>query len=99
MRSILSPTPLNLVDLLFYFEGLQVIELGFVGLEFGMEFVLARFFLIMSDWICKLEEDNRLIVHAAANAQRAVDCILGESFEDKAETVSTDAAELAEVAA
>jgi antirestriction protein ArdC len=51
------------------------------------------------NWICKLEEDNRLIVHAAANAQRAADCILGESFEDKAETVSTDAAELAEVTA
>jgi antirestriction protein ArdC len=34
------------------------------------------------NWISKLEEDNRLIVHAAAAAQRAVDLILGTSFED-----------------
>ena len=33
------------------------------------------------NWISKLEEDNRLVVHAAANAQRAVDSILGISFE------------------
>ena len=44
--SILSPTPLDLVDLLFDFEGLEVIELGFVRLEFGVEFVLAGFFLL-----------------------------------------------------
>jgi len=32
--------------------------------------------------ISKLQEDNRLIVHAAANAQRAVDSILGTTFEE-----------------
>jgi hypothetical protein len=42
---ILSSAPLYFVDLLFYFEGLQVIEFGFVGLEFGVELVLACFFL------------------------------------------------------
>ncbi len=31
----------------------------------------------IQNWISKLEEDNRLIVHAAANAQKAVDLILG----------------------
>jgi antirestriction protein ArdC len=31
----------------------------------------------IQNWISKLEEDNRLIVHAAATAQRAVDLILG----------------------
>ena len=36
----------------------------------------------IQNWISKLEEDNRLIVHAAANAQRAVDSILGTSFEN-----------------
>ena len=54
----------------------------------------------IQNWISKLEEDNRLIVHAAANAQRAADCILGETFEEKTDT--TDRAndeELAEVAA
>jgi antirestriction protein ArdC len=54
----------------------------------------------IQNWISKLEEDNRLIVHAAANAQRAADCILGETFEEK--TGTTDRAndeELAEVAA
>ena len=46
MRGILSATPLDLVDLLFDFEGLQVVELGLVGLELGVEFVFARFFLL-----------------------------------------------------
>ena len=45
MGSILSPAPLDLVDLLFYLERLEVIELGFVGLELGMKFVLAGFLL------------------------------------------------------
>ena len=40
----------------------------------------------IQNWISKLEEDNRLIVHAAANAQRAVDSIIGTTFEDEAET-------------
>ncbi len=40
----------------------------------------------IQNWIAKLEEDNRLIVHAAANAQRAVDCILGYTFEEVNET-------------
>jgi hypothetical protein len=38
----------------------------------------------LQSWIAKLEEDNRLIVHAAANAQRAVDSIIGTTFEDEA---------------
>ena len=40
----------------------------------------------IQNWISKLEEDNRLIVHAAANAQRAVDLILGSTFEEENET-------------
>lgn len=54
----------------------------------------------IQNWTSKLEEDNRLVIHAAANAQRAADCILGESFE--ATTQSTEQnvnTELAEVAA
>lgn len=39
----------------------------------------------IQSWIEKLEEDNRLIVHAAANAQRAVDLILGSTFEERNE--------------
>lgn len=42
----MSSTPLDLVDLLFDFEGLEVIELGLVGLKLGVEFVLAGFFLL-----------------------------------------------------
>jgi hypothetical protein len=45
MGSILSPAPLDLVDLLFYFEGFEIIEFGFVRLELRMELVLACFFL------------------------------------------------------
>jgi antirestriction protein ArdC len=36
----------------------------------------------IQNWISKLEEDNRLVVQAAANAQRAVDLILDTSFEN-----------------
>jgi antirestriction protein ArdC len=39
----------------------------------------------IQNWISKLEADNRLIIHAAANAQRAADRILGESSEPKDE--------------
>jgi antirestriction protein ArdC len=39
----------------------------------------------IQNWIARLEEDNRLIVHAAANAQRAVDLILGSTFEEEKE--------------
>lgn len=55
----------------------------------------------IQNWISKLEEDNRLIVHAAANAQKAVDSVLGSAFEDAAEQPVTTGAmeELAEVAA
>jgi antirestriction protein ArdC len=54
----------------------------------------------IQNWISKLQEDNRLIVHAAANAQKAVDSILGNTFEDAAEQPVTTGAteELAEVA-
>jgi antirestriction protein ArdC len=40
----------------------------------------------IQNWIEKLEKDNQLIVHAAANAQRAVDLILGSRFEEEKET-------------
>jgi antirestriction protein ArdC len=46
----------------------------------------------IQNWISKLKEDNRLIVHAAANAQKAVDSILGSTF---AEETEEDAASLA----
>jgi len=40
----------------------------------------------IQNWISQLEDDNRLIVYAAANAQRAVDSILGTSFENEGES-------------
>jgi len=40
----------------------------------------------LQNWIAKLEQDNRLLVHAAASAQKAVDSILGTLFEETAET-------------
>lgn len=45
MRCILAATPLDLVDLLFNLKRLQVVELGLVRLELGMELVLASFLL------------------------------------------------------
>jgi antirestriction protein ArdC len=54
----------------------------------------------IQNWISKLEQDNRLVIHAAANAQRAADCILGESFETTSQTTEhVERAELVEVAA
>jgi hypothetical protein len=43
--SVLAPTPLDLVDLFLDLERLEVIELGFVRLELGVELVFAGLFL------------------------------------------------------
>lgn len=40
----------------------------------------------IQNWISVFEEDSRLIVHAAAKAQRAVDLILGSTSEEENET-------------
>jgi hypothetical protein len=45
VRGVLAAAPLDLVDFLFDFEGFEVVEFWFVRLEFGVEFVLAGFFL------------------------------------------------------
>jgi hypothetical protein len=45
MRRILAATPLDLVDLLLNLERLQVVKLGLVRLELGMELVLASLLL------------------------------------------------------
>lgn len=41
MGSILPTAPFDLIDLLFDFQGFEIVELGFVGLEFSMKLVLA----------------------------------------------------------
>lgn len=46
MRCVLPPTPFDFIDLLLYFQGFEVIEFGFVGLELGMKFVFASFLLL-----------------------------------------------------
>ena len=45
MRCILAATPLDLVDLFFDLEGLQVVELRLVRLELGVELVFASLLL------------------------------------------------------
>lgn len=45
MRGILSPAPFDLVDLLFYFQGLEVVKFRLVGLKLSVELVFARFLL------------------------------------------------------
>jgi antirestriction protein ArdC len=52
----------------------------------------------IQNWISKLEADNRLVIHAAANAQKAADCILGDIFEATTETAEHATDALAEVA-
>jgi antirestriction protein ArdC len=44
----------------------------------------------LQNWISQLKQDNRLIVQAAANGQKAVDLILGTSFEGEGETEQRD---------
>ena len=39
----------------------------------------------LQNWISQLQQDNRLIVQAAANAQKAVDLILGTTFDSNTE--------------
>ena len=46
----------------------------------------------IQSWIAQLEEDNRLIVHAAANAQKAVDEIVGTSLEEETAEETQEAA-------
>lgn len=45
MRRVLTPAPFDLVDLLLDLQTLQVVELGLMRLELGVELVLASFFL------------------------------------------------------
>lgn len=45
MRGILSPTPLDFVDLLFYLKRLEIIKFRFVGLELSVKFVFAGLLL------------------------------------------------------
>lgn len=45
MGRILAWTPFDLVNLLLYFEGFEVVEFGLVRLEFGIELVFAALFL------------------------------------------------------
>ena len=45
MGGILSFAPLDLIDLFFDFQRLQVVKLGFMRLELCIEFVLAALFL------------------------------------------------------
>lgn len=42
---ILPSAPLDLVDLFFDFQGLQIVEFWLVRLEFGVKFVFATLFL------------------------------------------------------
>ena len=45
MGRILAWAPFDLVNLLLYFEGFEVVEFGLVRLEFGIELVFATLFL------------------------------------------------------
>lgn len=45
MSRILTFAPFDFVDLLLNLEGFEVIKLGFVRLELGVELVLASLFL------------------------------------------------------
>lgn len=48
MGGILSTAPLDLIDFLFDFEGLEVVEFRLVGLKLRVELVFAGFFLALT---------------------------------------------------
>ena len=52
MGGILTAAPLDLIDLLLDLQGFEVVEFGLVGLELGVEFIFACFFL-RDDHICQ----------------------------------------------
>jgi antirestriction protein ArdC len=39
----------------------------------------------LANWLTKLENDNRLVIHAAAKAQKAADWILGHTEQPRVE--------------
>ncbi len=47
MSRVLTLAPFDLVDLFLNFQALEVVKLGLVRLELGMELVFASFFLIV----------------------------------------------------
>ena len=59
MSGVLSSTPFDLVDLFLYFQGLEVIELGFMRLKFCVELVLASLFL-QTIWEWEQEKTKEL---------------------------------------
>lgn len=63
MRCILPLAPFDFINLFFNFERFQVVEFGFVGLEFGMELIFAGFFLstsVLNGRICSMDNDGGL---------------------------------------
>lgn len=60
MRAVLSPAPLDLVDLLLNLQRLEVIELWLVGLELGIELVFASLFLFNDrvEWNPSVSQSN-----------------------------------------
>ena len=58
MCAILALAPLNLVDLLFYLQGFEVIELGLVRLELCVELVFTALFLQFVPSARLLEENK-----------------------------------------
>ena len=48
MSGVLSTTPLYFVDFFFYLERFEVIEFGFMTLEFVIELILTAFFLTLT---------------------------------------------------
>lgn len=48
MSGVLPPAPLDLVDLFFDLERLEIVKLGFVRLELGVKLVLAALFLFQA---------------------------------------------------
>ena len=60
MSRVLALAPFDLVDLLLNLQTLEVIELRFMRLELGVEFVFASFFLIRSK---RLNEQTNALVN------------------------------------
>ena len=62
-----------------------VAEMGSVFLcnEIGLEATFDNSLAYMKSWLGKLKDDTKMLIVAAGRAQKAVDYILGNNFEDK----------------
>ena len=73
----MTATPFDLVDLLFNLQGFEIVEFGFVGLEFSVEFVFTCFFLHLTGsfvMMCSFRLTDSLIALETDDSTPFISC-------------------------